>query len=251
MKNKPANTALQMEQLVPEFSKLPLAMRQRLPTRSEVWRVVELHSGHKNNVGVTHFTKMLQQSTQGKDWVWPKQRLYVVTDPHADADAFVASLLAGGGIVKTGNQLNDFKLSKTGKKSTFIIGGDCLDKGPSNLQLLNSIRCLMNAGAKVKLLAGNHDMRLYMGIHALGLKRSLETEHLFVRMGEKVVPLLQEVHDLYLKGKKFNKIIPDEAECKKRLFPKADWFERFPMAASNFMSDAAIKREHAEKDSAF
>lgn len=225
-----------IEQLIPEFAQLPQAIRQCMPTQSERWNMMEAHSGHKNNVD-------LNQAIQNKNWKWPKRRLYVITDPHADAEAFVASLIVTGGVVKTGKHNDDFKLTKAGKKSTFIIGGDCLDKGPSNLALLSSIQHLMQLGANVKLLAGNHDMRLFMGIHALGLKRKPVTEHLFVRMGEKVVPLFQEVHERYLKGKKFSKKIPDEAECKKRLFPKENWFEQFPIAADGFMTEAAIKRE--------
>jgi hypothetical protein len=239
LKHKP----IKIETLLPEITLVPSAMRKQLPTLSEDWNVVALHSGHKNNISRQHFAKTLQDASQYQDWTWPKQRLIVITDPHADAEAFIASLLMSGGISKTGSKLNDFKLTKTGIKSTFIIDGDCLDKGPSNLALLKSIRCLMDLGAKVKLLAGNHDMRLFMGIHALGLKRKPTTEHLFVRMGEKVVPLLLEVHDAYLKGKKFSKKIPDEAECKKRLFPNNNWFEQFPAHADDWMSKAAIKRE--------
>jgi hypothetical protein len=237
------NQAIQIEQLVPEIAKLPEDMRVQMPTHSEIWDIAEAHSGHRNNIDTKYFANNVKQSIEKRNWKWPKRRLYVITDPHADAEAFVASLVVSGGVVKTGQKAHDFKLTKAGKKGTFIIGGDCLDKGPSNLQLLKSIRRLLDTGANVKLLAGNHDMRLFMGIHSLGLKRKPVTEHLFVRMGEKVVPLLQEVHGIYLKGKKLSNKIPDEAECKKRLFPKADWFEQFPIIADGFMTEAAIKRE--------
>ena len=56
----------------------------------------------------------------------------------------------------------------------------------------------MRTGARVKLLAGNHDVRLLMGLRAMKLKRDTLTEHLFVRMGPKVVPLLKEIHAEYL-----------------------------------------------------
>ncbi len=239
MPKKPAK----IEALLPSFAKLPSVMREQLPNSAQAWDVTEAHSGHRNNLDEKQFAKVFKQSIEDINWKWPKQPIYVITDPHADAEAFVASLIVSGGVVKTGSKVNDFKLTKSGKKSTFIIGGDCLDKGPSNLQLLDSIRHLMNTGANVKLLAGNHDMRLYMGIHALGIKRQPQTDHMFVRMGEKVVPLLQEVHQLYFKNKKINKNIPNESECKKKLFPMPNWIEQFPIAAKGFMSEAAIKRE--------
>ncbi len=230
-------------QLIQELNKLPTVLYQQLPKQLEDWNVVAGHSGHKNNYSVKHFTKMIRSINGGEAWKWPKRRLYVITDPHADAEAFVNSLVVGGGVRITGKSHTDFKLTNIGKKSTFIIGGDCLDKGPSNLALLKSVRQLIDTGANVKLLAGNHDMRLFMGIQALGLKRTAATAHLFVRMGEKAVPLLSEVHAAYLAGKKISKKIPDEAECKKRIFPDADWFEQFPIIANGFMSKAAITRE--------
>jgi hypothetical protein len=177
------NEKINMVNLIPELAQCPKFIRERLPVLSQSWNVSASHSAHRNNIDRQHFTRVVQESSQYQNWKWPKQRIVVITDPHADAESFVASLISSGGVVKTGASLCDFKLTKVGKKSTFIIGGDCLDKGPSNLELLTSIRHLMDLNAKVKLLAGNHDMRLFMGIHALGLKRDTRTEHLFVRMG--------------------------------------------------------------------
>ena len=236
-------TPIEKKEMIKGFAKLPHAIRQHLPVHFEDWNIVENHSGHKNNLSQKNFAKVIQGIDDGKAWKWPKRRLFIITDPHADAEAFVHSLLLTGGVKKTGINHTDFKLTSAGKAATFIIGGDCLDKGPSNLALLKCIRQLMDTGANVKLLAGNHDMRLFMGIHALGLKRNPATAHLFVRMGEKAVPLLLEVYTTYLKGKKISKKIPDEAECKKRLFPDADWFEQFPSIARGFMTEAAITRE--------
>lgn len=243
MDERTIQASMTMTNFMPDLEGISHVIRKRLPTQSEKWNVAASHSAHRNNIDRQHFTKNIQETSQYKNWKWPKHRLFVITDPHADAEGFVASLVSSGGVVKTGTDVTDFELTKVGKKSTFIIGGDCLDKGPSNLQLLHSIRHLMNLTTKVKLLAGNHDMRLFMGIHAIGLKRDTKTEHLFVRMGGKVIPLLREVYDLYLKGKKLGKKIPDEAECKRRLFPREDWFEQFPHIAGELMTEAGIKRE--------
>lgn len=228
---------------LPEYVTLPLAMQDRLPKHTQHWNVTASHSGHRNNIDRHFFTQTLQNTSQYKSWKWPKKRLYIITDPHADAEAFVASLIISGGVIKTGSQLLDFKLTKAGKKGIFIIAGDCLDKGPSNLELLDSVRQLFKLKANVKLLAGNHDMRLFMGIQAMGLQRDPKTEHLFVRMGDKVLPLIREVYDRYLKGKKLSKHIPDEDECKKRLFPNEHWAEQFSDVAKSLMTPAGIERE--------
>lgn len=216
---------------------------QRLPSQVEAWNISQSHSGHKSKKDAENFAEQLASAQQHVEWKWPKRPIFFIGDPHADADAFIASLLATGGVTVSDGEKRKFKLTKLGRKAVFIIGGDCLDKGPSNLDLLDAVKQLMDSGARVKLIAGNHDMRLYMGIHAMALPRHPETEHLFVRMGDKVIPLLSEIHSRYLQGKQLSKKIPDEKTCKQRLFPAEDWFERFPEHARHLMTDAGIKRE--------
>jgi hypothetical protein len=88
-------------------------------------------------------------------------------------------------------------------------------------------------------------MRLYMGIHAIGLERHPATEHMFVRMGEKVLPLFREIYDRYLAGKTLPKSIPDEQTCKQQLFPNKQWFDQFSNYAKQqgIMTEAGIERE--------
>ncbi|MGD2116805.1 MAG: hypothetical protein PVG66_00455 [Chromatiales bacterium] len=218
-------------------------IRDGLPRSSEAWQLGNQQSAGKDRSNHHAFTEVLQQAVSHKPWKWPKQPLYFVTDPHADAEAFNASLVSSGGVHKTGPEDHAIKLTNAGRNGTFIIGGDCLDKGPSNLQLLRSIRRLMDSGARVKLLAGNHDVRLLMGIRAMSLPRDPTTEHLFVRMGPKVVPLLKEVHSEYLTDKKALRGIPDARECRRKLYPSAHWFDEFPKEAAWLMSDQAVERE--------
>lgn len=73
-----------------------------------------------------------------------KRKTYFFTDLHADQEAFVKSL----------QYCDD-------ENALYLIGGDCLDKGPSNLELLLKIKKL-SEGVDVKLLAGNHDLRMLM-----------------------------------------------------------------------------------------
>jgi len=215
----------------------------KLPNEGRHWFPGKRGAVARNEPHPDHLAVAVTEAASHHHWHWPKRPIFFIADPHADAEAFVASLLASGGVRRKGPQLNDFILTKAGRAGIFIIGGDCLDKGPSNLALLRSIRCLMDTGARVKLLAGNHDVRLLMGIRAMGLKRNTRTEHLFVRMGDKVVPLLKEVHEYYLKGKKPGKKIPSEQECRERLFPRPDWFEQFPRKASKLLNEHGIQRE--------
>jgi hypothetical protein len=233
------------EQLLRKFRKVDETQTvwHKLPQIAETWNVSSHHSGHKYHQAFNEFSMHLEQAKGGKKWKWPKRPIFFIADPHADPDAFAMSLLATGGVTLTDNKKQSFKLTSLGKKAIFIIGGDCLDKGPNNLGLLDKIKQLMDCGARVKLLAGNHDMRLYMGIHSMGMKQHPSTEHLFVRMGEKVLPLLTEIHDRYLKDKKLPKSIPDEHTCKTLLFPRSEWFEQFPKHAETLMTDAGIQRE--------
>lgn len=210
-----------------------------LPTVAQRWRAGRHHSAGKDRA----MGHALAQTVSQKPWRWPKRPIYFLADPHADAEAFNASLVASGGVRKTGPGYFDIDLTRAGRKAIFIVGGDCLDKGPSNLEVLRSIHNLMRSGARVKLLAGNHDIRLLMGLRTIGMDRHTLTEHLFVRMGPKVVPLLKEIHAEYLGGRKGLHGIPGVRKCRDRLFPSADWFDEFPHKAACRMSKQSIERE--------
>ena len=218
-------------------------IRDGLPTAEEPWQLGKHQSAGKDRSNHHALAEVVQRAVSHSPWKWPKQPVYFLADPHADAEAFTASLVASGGVKKTGPDALDFKLTDAGEKATFVIGGDCLDKGPSNLGLLRSIRNLMDTDAKVKLLAGNHDVRLLMGLRAMELKRDPTTEHLFVRMGPKVLPLLKEVQTEYLSGKNALHGIPSERDCRRKLYPSAHWFKEFPKEAAWLMPDQSIECE--------
>lgn len=175
---------------------------------------------------------------------WPNRPVVFISDPHADANAFEASLISAGVAVQKKAGLQHLKLTKEGRRAEIIIGGDCLDKGPSNLSLLRSIKQLYKLDARVTLLAGNHDLRLLMGLLALKRKKqNIGNQHFFVRMGKKVVPLFKEVFDQYLDGTKWDKKIPDEDTCREALFPNNKWFKEFPYHAAGILTAEGIERE--------
>jgi len=185
----------------------------------------------------------IQHATRYTDWEWPEQPIVFLTDPHADAEAFVSSLEMSGTIRRSGKRHPRCTLTRMGQQSKIIIGGDCLDKGPSNLKLLRSIRKLSDMGAQVSILAGNHDIRLLMGLNALIQRKKPADEHFLLRMSPKVIPLIKEVHDRYILGHGRLSKIPGSKACKESLYPSERWFDEFPKHSAPLLSGLAIDKE--------
>ncbi|XOV88427.1 MAG: metallophosphoesterase [Pseudomonadota bacterium] len=215
----------------------------RLPVKAESWpRRRNLRIGPDNDQD-DHAPELVQTYARGKMWLWSGRRIYFVSDIHADADAFFLSLVASGGIAKTGPADADFELTPEGRNALFIIGGDCFDKGPLNLRLLDAIQHLYDKGAEVELLAGNHDIRTYLGIFYAENKETL-LDHLFVRMGRKTVPLLKEIYDAFIRGANEQlSFDATDASLHAMLFPDESWYADFPVAAA-----ALIPAEKLEKE---
>ncbi|MEN8177800.1 MAG: metallophosphoesterase family protein [Pseudomonadota bacterium] len=214
-----------------------------LPSECQPWELGKRKSIRKDRYHRCALHDELRRVLQRDNWKWPKRLIYFFSDLHADTDAFIASLVASGGIKKTGPRDKDFKLTKDGQKALFVIGGDCFDKGPSSIRLLQAIRLLMKRKADVRILAGNHDVRMMLGMKALDLPPDPRTDHFFIRMGPKVVPFLKEVYDRYLDNESIIHTIPGRRECRRKLFPSKRWFNEFPRAAAWVMPDSGIDRE--------
>ena len=214
-----------------------------LPGQGQVWMPGKQLSVKKDAYHSAAYAQEMHKAIGGEPWKWPKRTLYFISDMHADADAFMASLVASGGVEKTGPRDKDFKLTRAGRKARFIIGGDCFDKGPSTLRLLDVFRRLIDCGADIQLLAGNHDVRMMIGIKSVGMEPNPRTDHFFIRMGPKMVPFLTEIRDRYLQGKDALHGIPDSRECRRRLYPPKSWFREFPQLAVWAMPEKTIERE--------
>ena len=106
------------------------------------------------------------------------RNIYFFTDLHADAEAFYQSLAL----------CDD-------PDALYLIGGDCFDKGPSNLKLLDTIYDL-NKTRNVRILAGNHDLRMLMVLMSVG-EHHPKFADLFTekRMKNRINPLLRECGD--------------------------------------------------------
>ncbi|WP_296589935.1 metallophosphoesterase [Roseibium sp.] len=205
------------------------------PRDLEIWPLAEDHSG--GNLEAVRAS--LRAAASHGNWLWPDQPVVFVSDPHADADGFLRSLVASGAVRRRGD---DFSLTAFGNTAKIVVGGDCLDKGPSNLDMLDALRELIDQGADLHLLAGNHDLRLRLAIRGLTMPRTPLTEHLFVRMGRKILPLLREIRTRYVTSADLARV-PDEKACRKKIFPSRDWVETFPVAAAPYLTPAGIDKE--------
>jgi Calcineurin-like phosphoesterase len=224
-------------------------LKATLPEKPQAWIMGPYNKSVKTDKWTFKtIPDSLRENLDVDSWQWPKRVIYFFSDMHADADAFMDSLLASGGVIKTGPKDKQFKLSKGGKKARFILGGDCFDKGPSTLRLLRLIKLLIDKGADVTILAGNHDTRTLVGMLSLSRKKSTSNEHFFVRMGLKPLPLLKQIYDTYFAEKKLSKIpkryhISSDKKFRKNFFPSANWPDKFPDIVKSQLSDKAIIKE--------
>lgn len=218
------------------------AVLSGLPRETERWRLNTCHSGAGTDIAEAHIRDSLSAAHAHGCWQWPEEPVIFLSDTHADCEGFLRSLTASGVIRRSGYSPRDFDLTRFGRGARIVIGGDCLDKGPSNLDMLDGLAALLQTGADVRLLAGNHDLRLRLAILGLTAPRSVLTEHLFLRMGRKLLPLLREVRERLLPESALA-ALPGEAECRRLLVPGPGWFDDFPKQAAGFLSDAAIAKE--------
>jgi hypothetical protein len=213
-----------------------------LPTEFEPWpRKHNFFIGPDNDQDDISQAEV-RHYTANKMWTWAGRTVYFFCDIHADADAFFLSLEACGSIVRTGAADDQFELSEAGRSARFIIGGDCFDKGPHNLRLLEAIHQLYIKGADIELLAGNHDIRTYLGIYYAESKEPL-LDHLFVRMGKKTVPLLKEIYDIYIRGNHDQQLLLEDPSIKSLLYPSESWYEEFPKAAKKWVPEIKLQKE--------
>lgn len=134
------------------------------------------------------------------------------------------------------------ELTDFGKTATIVVGGDCLDKGPSNLDMLDALGHLFDMGADMRLLAGNHDLRMRIVVEAVRQAPTPLSEHLFLRMGRKILPALREVLDRFVHPDELARL-GSEAECAARLLPGEGWQTRFLAASRGVLSPQAAARE--------
>ena len=62
-------------------------------------------------------------------------------------------------------------------------------------------------------------------------------------MGAKAVPFLKELNDNYLSHAHSLRHIPGKAQCEKRLYPPAQWFDEFPLHVADLLPEKIIDKE--------
>src|SRR4051812_4020024 len=107
--------------------------RSVLPTHVQAWPLASeaFQTGASVDAEEASLDDVRRYSAH-KAWLWPNRLLLFFCDIHADTDAFLLSLTASGGVERTGPGDRDYELTARGRRATFVIGGDCFDKGPNN-----------------------------------------------------------------------------------------------------------------------
>ncbi|KXF81870.1 metallophosphoesterase family protein [Enterovibrio coralii] len=206
------------------------------------WLSGNKHALRQRKKGKKALEPAIRNWVAKQSWKWPKRPIIFITDLHADADAFWASLVASGGIEKKEGS-DDFSLTPFGKSATFVFGGDFFDKGPSNLALLRALKLLFKKRARVRLLAGNHDIRVLFGMTSVDMTDDPRNGHFFIRMGAKAVPFLREIKDEYLSHDGAMNQTPDKQTCLDAMLPSDSWWEQFPDLAKWSMPNNVVERE--------
>lgn len=163
----------------------------------------------------------------------------MLTDIHADPEAFLRSLALAGVI---SHPAVDAPLTTFGRKAKVVLGGDYLNKGPANLELLKVLRAFHAAHGNTVVLGGNNDLLVLMGLAYAGRKGTATTQHMFIRMAEKAMPLLREVFDTFVHGDPDVTYMAEDA-AKDWLLPAKNWQETFPAVASRIMSADQVDHE--------
>lgn len=164
---------------------------------------------------------MKPQPAFAGDWVWPRESVTVLGDLHADPRVLSQSLEVAGQV-----------------DERVVLLGDLLDKGPSNLGLLDGVRALMDSRPTV-LLAGNHDLRFLIALDQLHASRDSSAAHFPARLGLKGLTLARELH--HAAGAP----APTEsrASARARMLPGAGWAAAFE--AVEWANPIEREREHA------
>jgi len=228
--------------LVPDYKGIEHTGIQ-LPVETQKWLHGRKRSLQSRRLNHQQTVQQLFELVARHEWTWPRKTVYFFSDLHADADALTASLIASGGVKVSGKKHRRLKLTRQGKQAQFLIGGDCFDKGPSNLALLRTLNKLHTRGARIRILAGNHDIRVMLGMRSVNRENGPGCEHFFIRMGAKAVPFLKEINDNYLAGAHSLKDVPGKQQCEQRLYPPEQWFDEFPLEVADLLPQKIIDKE--------
>lgn len=197
----------------------------------------------QNNANIESFQNWMPESTQDFQLdclIKPNKKAYFFCDLHADAHAFLRSLKLSQ-LIESQSTLDNIQLTKSAKQSQIIIGGDCFDKGPSNLELFQLLAKLRQTGVDLVLLAGNHDIRVLAGIIALEHTDDMRQVHFIVRMGRKTVAFFKEIFEHYQLASQPCPV--SNAQAIQKLTPPQEWFESFADLSKHTLNEKQLAKE--------
>lgn len=90
-----------------------------------------------------------------------EREVIAIPDIHGEANALLTSLKVSGYIEpKEAKWDGEWHLTEVGKKAHIVFTGDLLDRGSENIGVLEVVKKLRAEGARIEILAGNHEMIL-------------------------------------------------------------------------------------------
>ncbi|WP_321276986.1 metallophosphoesterase [Thiomicrorhabdus indica] len=197
----------------------------------------------QNDENIENFQNWIPESAQDfelEHLIKPNKKAYFFCDLHADANAFLRSLKLSQ-LIHTQSNLQNITLTENAKTSQIIIGGDCFDKGPSNLELFQLLARLRETGIDLVLLAGNHDIRVLAGMIALEHTDDMRQVHFIVRMGRKTVAFFKEVFDYYQLN--LHPCPVTNVQAIEKLTPPQQWFDSFAEFSKNTLNEKQLAKE--------
>ena len=82
--------------VLPRYKGKKCWMPEGLPSTAEPWRLGGERAAGKAHRQRSDFSAVMNRAASLSPLKWPKRPVYFVSDPHADAAAFSASLVASG-----------------------------------------------------------------------------------------------------------------------------------------------------------
>lgn len=90
-----------------------------------------------------------------------EREVIAIPDIHGEANALLTSLKVAGYIeLKDAKWDEGWHLTEAGQKAHIVFTGDLLDRGSENIGVLEIVKKLRAEGARIEILAGNHEMIL-------------------------------------------------------------------------------------------
>lgn len=104
-----------------------------------------------------HFPKFLksQRSNRPKGSIPQGERVYAIGDVHGRLDLLDALL----------DQIHDDAATHSGITPQIILLGDLIDRGPDSAGVVERLCCLVEEGAPIRLLKGNHEEVFLRALH--------------------------------------------------------------------------------------